>query len=338
MKAQLPVTILTGFLGSGKTTLLKRILQEEHGLRIGVILNEFGEISIDGELVNMPEAGLMQLSNGCLCCTVRDDFEQAARELLKRTEELDYLLVETSGVADPRQVTELFVQRAFHEDLRLDGVVTLVDGSEYWHNFQHSQTAAHQISSADILLLNKVDLITDAERDQILLDVRRYNPDAPCLLTTHAQVPLARILDVHAFQPELWDPHLEAEENSHHLHPQGSAPLTQTDEHHHSHHLEEDGIQSVSFQLEQPLDLAEFRDWLQDLPDTIFRAKGVLSVIDEPQRVIFHQVGHRQTLFLEREWDPDELRLSKIVLIGKELQRERLAASLNQVCEATAAR
>ncbi|MFQ3614044.1 MAG: GTP-binding protein [Cyanobacteriota bacterium] len=331
MKAQLPVTILTGFLGSGKTTLLKRILQEEHGLRIGVILNEFGEISIDGELVNMPEAGLMQLSNGCLCCTVRDDFEQAARELLKRTEELDYLLVETSGVADPRQVTELFVQRAFHEDLRLDGVVTLVDGPEYWHNFQHSQTAAHQISSADILLLNKVDLITEAEQDRILLDVRRYNPDAPCLLTTHAQVPLARILDVHAFQPELWDPQTEPEDPHPHPH-KSSTPLTQTHEHHHSHHLEEDGIQSVSFQLEQPLDLAEFRDWLQDLPDTIFRAKGVLSVMDEPQRVIFHQVGPRQTLFLERDWDPDERRSSKIVLIGKDLQREPLEAGLKQVC------
>ncbi|MGQ9837030.1 MAG: CobW family GTP-binding protein [Cyanobacteriota bacterium] len=330
MKAQLPVTILTGFLGSGKTTLLKRILQEEHGLRIGVILNEFGEISIDGELVNGPEAGLVQLSNGCLCCTVREDFEQAARELLKRTEELDYLLVETSGVADPRQVIELFVQRVFHEDLRLDAVVTLVDGAEYWHNFQHSQTAAHQISSADILLLNKVDLITEAERDRILWDVRRYNPDAPCLLTTHAQVPLARILDVHAFQPELWDPQAETEDPHSHPH-KFSTLLTQTHEHQHSHHLEADGIQSLSFQLEQPLHLAEFRDWLQGLPDTIFRAKGVLSIVDEPQRVIFHQVGHRQTLFLERDWAPDEPRASKIVLIGKDLQRESLEAGLKQV-------
>lgn len=321
MKAQLPVTILTGFLGSGKTTLLRRILEEEHGLRIGVILNEFGEISIDGELVNMPEGGLMQLSNGCLCCTVREDFEQAARELLQRAQALDYLVVETSGVADPRQVTELFVQRVFHEELRLDGVVTLVDGAEYWRNFQRSQTAAHQIGSADILLLNKVDLIDEAERERILLDLRRYNPAAPCLLTTHAQVPLARILDVHAFRPELWDPRL---------------PNAET-EAHHSHHLEEDGIQSVSFQLQQPLDLAAFRDWLQDMPETLFRAKGVLWVVDEPQRVIFHQVGQRQTLFLERDWDPDEPRLSKIVLIGKGLEPEQLAAGLSRVCGATAA-
>jgi G3E family GTPase len=321
MKAQLPVTILTGFLGSGKTTLLKRILEEEHGLRIGVILNEFGEISIDGELVNMPEGGLMQLSNGCLCCTVREDFERAARQLLQHAQALDYLVVETSGVADPRQVTELFVQRVFHEELRLDGVVTLVDGAEYWRNFQRSQTAAHQIGSADILLLNKVDLIGEAERERILLDLRRYNPNAPCLLTTHAQVPLARILDVHAFRPELWDPRL---------------PNAET-EAHHSHHLEEDGIQSVSFQLQQPLDLAAFRDWLQDMPETLFRAKGVLWVVDEPQRVIFHQVGQRQTLFLERDWDPDEPRLSKIVLIGKGLEPEQLAAGLSRVCGATAA-
>ena len=323
MKAQLPVTILTGFLGSGKTTLLKRILEEEHGLRIGVILNEFGEISIDGELVNMPQGGLMQLSNGCLCCTVREDLERAARELLQHAQALDYLVVETSGVADPRQVAELFVQRTFHEELRLDGMVTLVDGAEYWRNFQRSQTTAHQISSADILLLNKVDLITPAEQEKILLDLRRYNPDAPCLPTTHAQVPLARILDVHAFRPELWDPKLSAAEAEGHAHP--------------SHHLEEDGIQSLSFQLQQPLDLAAFRDWLQDLPETIFRAKGVLWVADEPQRVIFHQVGRRQTLFLEREWDPDEPRWSKIVFIGKELEREALAAGLNRLCRATAA-
>ncbi|MFS8799388.1 CobW family GTP-binding protein [Synechococcus sp. R60.3] len=321
MKAQLPVTILTGFLGSGKTTLLKRILEEEHGLRIGVILNEFGEISIDGELINLPEEGLMQLNNGCLCCTVREDFERAARQLLQHAQALDYLVVETSGVADPRQVTELFVQRVFHEELRLDGVVTLVDGAEYWRNFQRSQTAAHQIGSADILLLNKVDLIDEAERERILLDLRCYNPAAPCLLTTHAQVPLARILDVHAFRPELWDPRL---------------PNAET-EAHHSHHLEEDGIQSVSFQLQQPLDLAAFRDWLQDMPETLFRAKGVLWVVDEPQRVIFHQVGQRQTLFLERDWDPDEPRLSKIVLIGKGLEPEQLAAGLSRVCGATAA-
>ncbi|MEN9211945.1 MAG: GTP-binding protein [Thermostichus sp. DG_1_6_bins_120] len=335
MKAQLPVTILTGFLGSGKTTLLRRILQEEHGLRIGVILNEFGEISIDSELVNMPEAGLMQLSNGCLCCTVRDDFEQAARELLKCSQELDYLVVETSGVADPRQVTELFVQRVFHNDLRLDGVVTLVDGPEYWHNFQRSQTAAHQISSADIVLLNKVDLITEAERARIVSDLRRYNSDAPCLFTTYAQVPLARILDVHAFRPELWDPQTEPE-NHPHGHDQASGAERPTPEHQHSHHWEEDGIQSVSFQLEQPLDLARFQDWLQDLPDTIFRAKGVLSVMDEPQRVIFHQVGSRQTLFLERDWDPHERRSSKIVLIGKDLQREPLLVGLKQACTAAA--
>jgi G3E family GTPase len=188
-------------------------------------------------------------------------------------------------------------------------------------NFRRSQTAAHQIGSADILLLNKVDLIDEAERERILLDLRRYNPAAPCLLTTHAQVPLARILDVHAFRPELWDPRL---------------PNAET-EAHHSHHLEEDGIQSVSFQLQQPLDLGAFRDWLQDLSETLFRAKGVLWVVDEPQRVIFHQVGQRQTLFLERDWDPDEPRLSKIVLIGKGLEPEQLAAGLSRVCGATAA-
>jgi G3E family GTPase len=213
-----PVTVLTGFLGSGKTTLLNRILQGDHGLRLGVILNELGEISIDGELIKVPNDGLLELSNGCLCCTVREDFEKSALQMLDRIRDLDYLLIETTGVADPRQITEIFVQESFQAQTRLDGVVTLVDGREYWQNFQRSESAEHQIACADILLVNKVDLISETEQQAIEKDLLRLNSDAPCLLTTEARIPLAQILDIHAFHPESWDPQKDSHDHEHHHH------------------------------------------------------------------------------------------------------------------------
>ncbi|MFS8868156.1 GTP-binding protein [Synechococcus sp. H65.1] len=244
MKAQLPVTILTGFWGRGKTPLLRRLLQEE-GLGSGVIRNELGGISLEGNLAHLAAGALLQLSNGCLWGRVRQDLEGAAGELPPPAQALDY------RVADPRHATELFVQKTFRPELRLAAVVTLGHGAKYWRNFQRSQTVAHQISGADLLLLNKADGITAAE-----LDLRRYNSAVSCLLTT--PVPLARILEVHAFCPELWNPQLSAAEAEAHAYP--------------SHRLAPDGSQSLSFQLQQPLG-----DWRQEVPETLVCAKGVLG-------------------------------------------------------------
>ncbi|MEN9204437.1 MAG: GTP-binding protein [Thermostichales cyanobacterium DRC_bins_46] len=310
---QIPVTILTGFLGSGKTTLLNRLLSGDHGLRIGVILNELGEIPIDGELVRVPESGLLELSNGCLCCTVREDFEQGALQLLAHVDRLDYLLIETTGIADPRQIAEIFVQRQFQEHTRLDSITTVVDAAEFEANLQRADSAYQQISCADILILNKIDLVTPSQQAAILASLRRYNSQAPCLTTTYAQVPLAQLLDVHAFRPE--QPLRDPEEMP-------AAP-------------DHRGIESVSFVLRQPLDFGAFREFLEELPETVFRAKGVIWIAEPGeawQKVIFHRVGCRQHFFAD-EGGEGVLGLSKIVLIGPGLPRFSLETRL-QACVA----
>jgi len=310
----IPITILTGFLGSGKTTLLNRLLTGEHGLKIGVILNEVGEIAIDGELVSVPKDGLLELSNGCLCCTVRDDFEQGALQLLAHVDRLDYLVIETTGIADPRQLAEIFVQRPFQEQTRLDSIITLLDAAEFENNLHRAESAYHQITSADLLILNKTDLISPSDQEQILHTLRRYNSQAPCLITTFAQVPLAQILDIHAFRPEHFPPTPFPGD------PDLDVPSHTT-------------IQSESFLLSQPLDFAAFREYLEDLPETIFRAKGVIWIPEEDspqetlQKVIFHKVGSRISFFAD-DRPSSGAALSKIVLIGRELHRFSLEARL----------
>ncbi|GAB4216351.1 MAG: GTP-binding protein [Synechococcales cyanobacterium] len=310
----LPVTILTGFLGSGKTTLLQRLLSGDHGLRIGVILNEMGEIPIDGQLVKLPQEGLLELSNGCLCCTVREDFAKGALQMLERIDQLDYLLIETTGIADPRQVAEIFVQREFQARTRLDSIITLLDAPEYERNLERSDSAYHQIVCADVLILNKVDLVSEAETQRLVTEVRRFNRHAPCLLTTHAEVPLAQILDIHAFQPERsWDPDQPLPD----LPPHGS-------------------IRSESFVLHEPLDWMAFREFLEDLPETIFRAKGLISVMDDDHPgsrmpLIFHKVGSRHSFFVDDQAkDPAGATpsLSRMVFIGHALSRFSLEARL----------
>jgi G3E family GTPase len=176
-----------------------------------------------------------------------------------------------------------------------------------------SDNASYQIACADRILLNKIDLIDPVEQDRIICDVRRLNPDAACIPTTYAQIPLSQILDMHAFRPELWQPQV-AEDIHPHKHP----------------HLQHDHISSASFIFDQPLHLGRLRDWLDTLPHNVFRAKGVVWIHKEDQRVIFHHVGSRQSLYLDRLWQRDEPRYSKIVVIGKDLQRSTLSADLAQ--------
>src|SRR5579859_224958 len=197
---RIPVTVLTGFLGSGKTTLLNRILTENHGQRIAVIENEFGEIGVDQDLVINAEEEIFEMNNGCVCCTVRGDLIRILGNLMKRRDRFDYILIETTGLADPGPVAQtFFVDEEMHDKLELDGIVTVVDAKHIWLHLDDSEEAQEQIAFADVLLLNKIDLVPPADLDRLEARVRAMNATVRVHRTGSALIDLDRILRIGGF-------------------------------------------------------------------------------------------------------------------------------------------
>lgn len=305
--APVPVTLLTGFLGSGKTTLVNHILAAEHGLRVGVIVNEFGEIGIDSQLITGGSGNVVELANGCVCCSVRDDLLQAVGEVLQRENPPEYLLVETTGLADPLPVARQLLGPRVAEAIRLDGIVTLVDAANFDASLDRAEVAYSQIVYGDILLLNKVDLVEPTVADQIEAGIRRLNPEARILRCNQARVDLGLILDVGAFRQR---PVAEGGGGGHH------------------HHRELEDFAAVPFRTELPLDLERFAAFLERPPRAVFRAKGVFHAAGVPNRMIFHQVGSRCTVTIGPAWGPDEERRTELVFIGKGVDAPALRARL----------
>lgn len=329
----LPVTIITGFLGSGKTTLLNHILSNQQGIKTAVLVNEFGEIGIDNELIISTDEDMVELSNGCICCTINNELADAVYRVLERQQHLDYLVVETTGIADPLPVALTFLGTELRDLTRLDSIVTLVDSENFSLDLFNSEAAYSQIAYGDIILLNKTDLVDEADVDSLEVRIRDIKADARILRTVKSQVSLPLILSVGLFESDKYfeeeGEHGDDHDHHHHDHDHEHHHHHDHDHHHHHHsnHLENDGFMSISFQSDRPFSIKKFQKFLDhNLPPNIFRAKGILWFDESPMCHIFHLSGKRFTLD-DQEWKGEPK--NQLVLIGQDLDQETLLSQLN---------
>ncbi len=312
MSDKIPVTVLTGYLGAGKTTLLNRILTEQHGKKYAVIVNEFGEVGIDNELVVGADEEVFEMNNGCICCTVRGDLIRIIEGLMKRKGRFDAIIIETTGLADPAPVAQtFFVDQDVQDNARLDAVVTVADAKWLSARLKDAPEAKNQIAFADVILLNKVDLVTPKELDEVEARIRAINPYATIHRTERSQVALDAILNRGAFDLERV---LELE-----------PAFLEEDNHHHDEHM-----QSVALKIPGDVDPEKFMPWVNELVQrdgpNILRSKGILAFKDEPKRFVFQGVHMILDGDLQRDWRADEKRESKIVFIGRDLKLDEIRA------------
>ncbi|CUI06649.1 CobW family GTP-binding protein [Massilia antarctica] len=347
--ALIPSTILTGFLGAGKTTLLNRILQEDHGLKIAVIENEFGQENIDNEiLVQDSSEQIVEMNNGCICCTVRGDLIVALSALAKKREagelHFDRIIIETTGLANPGPVAQtFFMDEEVGVHYMLDAVLTVVDARHAMTQLDDYEEAQRQVGFADKLLISKTDLVEPAELDALKARLMRINPRAPISQVDFGRAPLAEVLDIRGFnlndKLEIDPDFLKAEEAHEHEHVHTDAcrhehghDHDQAHDHHHGHHS--DDIAAFVFKSERPFDPAKLDEFLASLVNVfgprMLRYKGVLLMQGAERKVVFQGVHQMMGSDLGAKWGENEERGSKMVFIGKNLPKDVFVSGLEQ--------
>ena len=330
-----PVTILTGFLGAGKTTLLNYILSNQDGLKTAVLVNEFGEIGIDNDLVVSTSADMVELSNGCICCTINGELLEAVERILKRPEPLDYLVVETTGLADPLPVAMTFLGSELRDQTRLDSIITLIDAENCNARVFESEVGRSQIIYGDILLLNKTDLVSKDRVKELEESLRSIKKDARILHSVKGDVPLPLLMSVGLFESDRiahTADHDHSHDHSHHDHHGHDHAHHDHSHHHHGDHLDIEGYTSLSFSSDGPFALRKFQNFLDNqLPDSVFRAKGILWFNESEKRHVFHLSGKRFSID-DSDWNGK--RKNQLVLIGQEMDHSALREQL-QECVST---
>jgi G3E family GTPase len=343
MSDKIPVTVLTGYLGAGKTTLLNRILSEPHGKRYAVIVNEFGEIGIDNDLVVGADEEVFEMNNGCICCTVRGDLVRIIDGLMRRKGRFDAIIVETTGLADPAPVAQtFFMDESIGRKARLDAVVTVADAKWLQERLKDAPEAKNQIAFADVILLNKTDLVGPIDLNEVEGRIRGINPYARLHKTERCRIALPEVLGRNAFDldriMEIEPQFLEDGGHEHH-HGHDHDHEHEHDGHEHRHdggslkHYHDEEMQSLSLRTGQPLDADKFFPWVQDLVQkegpNILRCKGILSFKDDDERFAFQGVHMILDGDHQRPWAEGEKRESRIVFIGRNLPREKIEAGFH---------
>ncbi len=310
-----PVTVLTGYLGAGKTTLLNHILTYEHGKKIAVIVNEFGEIGIDNQLVISTDEEIFEMNNGCICCTVRGDLIRIIEKLMRRRDKFDHLVIETTGLADPAPVIQtFFVDEDVQLQTHLDAVVTVVDAKHIQLHWDADE-AQEQIAFADTILLNKTDLVNDLELDELERKIRGMNAIAKIYRTEHARINMDAVLGVGGFDLShalSIDPDFLGEEA----------------------HVHDESVKSIAFVLSGAMDITQINSWLSGLLKTqgqnIFRMKGILNIQGQTKRFVFQGVHMIFDGKPDRDWRVDEQRKNELVFIGRDLDEVKLRADFTK--------